>query len=466
VNRIHKPTLWALGVAATTLIIGLWSTGCATGPDTAPNDSDQDRSTEEHASSADQLDSDRLPVGKSPVVGDRRNPLTVTLFVDPLDPEVSSLLRRLETARREFTSGSFRVVFHMTPEQFRPGAGYVAYALMAAHRHGEFLSLFHRIVDRQPQLSRCKSSTEIRTIVDPLLRRLGVSPPEGDWADDILHAIDEDAKLAERLEIDRTPSIFLNGKRIDTDVRGEEFAGVLEEVDDELYRLRVTQGLSRTEVYRASVNERYSPPHHASSERHVRYVEVRDGDPVVGEQAHPTVTMVAFVSYNSPLTTGFWGMASSLLERFDDTLRLVVKPVPKRVGQPVAARTALAAERIGAFEPVHEALLQTNRPLGSVDEAEALVESTGTDVGAWHDAYASEQLGHHLRIIAGDIDEYDRLPAMYVNGIEFERVPSYNAMVKFIDAQSRLDIHPRVRRDDISLYRAAVRTNAETHNDQ
>jgi hypothetical protein len=110
--------------------------------------------------------------------------------------------------------------------------------------------------------------------------------------------------------------------------------------------------------------------------------------------------------------------------------------------------------------------LATDRPLQSVDEAKRLVKSTGADLAAWHDAYGSEEVSHHLRIIARGVDEYDRLPAMYVNGIEFERVPSYNAMVKFVDAQSRLDIHPRVRRDDISLYRAAVRTNAETHNNQ
>lgn len=432
--------------------------GCASGSE-AQDDEPDEPDTEQVADFHD--DSEILPVGKSPVMGDRRSPLTVTLFVDPLDPETSSLVRRVWQGRREY-DGDSRVVFNVVPAGHRPGSVYAARALTAAHRQGQFADVFREVLRKHDRLVGATAG-DVREAVDGILAEAGVSLPDNEWSAEVKRTVRRDGEIAEKVGVEESPAMFVNGSREGETAEGEDVAQMLENAQTALYRKRIVRQLRRREVYQASVAARFDEPRKRDPYRSVSYVPVRDGDPVLGQRHGAAVTVVALIRYGDPQTRSFDAMMRGLLSAEDvASVRYVIKPLPRQTGEPTAARLALAAEVVGEFEKVHRALLERGRQVRSEGEAASLISSLDVeDDEALMEAYESEEVSHRLRLLGRRGAEVHSWPAVYVNGLQMGGVPTYVEMRELFAKQASMTVPSRFRGDGVSRYRAAVRRNAE-----
>lgn len=432
--------------------------GCASAETQADEREDPgaDQETDVHA------ESDILPVGKSPVMGDRASPLTVTLFVDPLDPETLSLVRRVWQGRQAY-DGASRVVFNFVPADHRPGSTYAARALVAAHRQGQFSNVFRDVLRAQDRVDGAAVARDVRGVVDESLADAGVTIPDEAWSAAVKRAVRRDGEVAEKVGVEAPPVMFLNGSRKGKTAEGEDVAQMLENTETDLYRKRIVRQLRRREVYRASVKANFEEPRSDQPYQTVSYVPVRDGDPVLGQRHGAAVTVVALIRYGDPQTRSFDAMMQGLLSSEDlGSVRYVIKPLPDHEGEPAAARLALAAEAVGEFEEVHRALLDRGRKVTSAKEAASLISSIDVDdEEALMAAYESEEISHRLRLLGRRGANVHSWPALYVNGLQMDGVPTYLEMRELFEEQASMTVPSRFRGDDVSRYRTAVRRNEE-----
>lgn len=449
-GRSRLATVVAVGVA-------LLVAGCASTPEKSVDEEPPRRDEPE----SHHAESEIMPVGASPATGTPESPLTMTVFADPLDPAATGLFREIRRARRELERSEARVVYHFVPADHRVGAPLVARALIYADRRGAFLPAYRRILARQADLLEASSAGAVRRIVAAEFEELGLELPEESWPDRVRTAVEEDRSLAESLEIEETPQLFLNGTRVQSSIEPGQLVGWLRETAGELREMEVRGGLAPEEVYRASVEARYREPSGSAESRAVQYIPVREGDPVRGAMDAPPVTAVLFIRYTNPMAESAEAMLSALVEEFPETLRYVVKPLPRREGEPVAARLALAAHRVGAFEPVHRALLERRVPPATEAEARKVVEDLEVDAEAVLEAYRNRDLGHDLRILTHEgARAAGMLPHLYVNGLSFDRIPPYTTLRSAIREQSHIELKAAGEGEgDVDPYRAAVEHN-------
>jgi len=123
---------------------------------------------------------------------------------------------------------------------------------------------------------------------------------------------------------------------------------------------------------------------------------------------------------------------------------------------------ALAAEVVGEFKKVHRALLDRGRQVTTADEAASFVSSLDVDdEEALMEAYRSEEISHRLRLLGRRSAQIHSWPALYVNGLEMDGVPTYLEMRELFEKQATMTVPSQIRGDGVSRYRAAVRRNAE-----
>lgn len=441
--------------------LGIWVALLAAGCASAPEASDDEAAPQPDETEHFHAESEIMPVGASPVTGTPESPLTMTVFVDPLDPAATGLFREIRRARSELDRSEARVVYHFVPAGHRVGAPLVARALIYAERREAFLPAYRRILGRQADLLEASSVGAVRRIVAAEFAELGLELPEESWPEEVRGVVEEDRRLAESLKIVEMPKLFLNGTRVQSSIEPGQLVGWLRETAGELRAMEVRGGLAPQEVYRASVEARYREPNRSTESRAVRYIPVREGDPVFGATDAPPVTAVLFIRYTNPLAESADAMLSALVEAFPETLRYVVKPLPRREGEPVAARLALAAHRAGAFEAVHRALIERRKAPATEEEAREVVEGLEVDAEAVMEAYRSRDLGHDLRILTHQAARATGvLPQLYVNGLRFERIPPYTTLRSVIREQSQIELEAAAEGESgADPYRGAVERN-------
>ncbi|MCA9523452.1 MAG: thioredoxin domain-containing protein [Myxococcales bacterium] len=148
----------------------------------------------------------KLPIGGSPVWGDKNAKVTVVVFSDFQCPFCSRMAFELERASRRFTKG-LRIVFKHFPLSFHKMAMPAALASLAAQRQGKFWEFHNRLFRYQRELSP-KTFDRIAEEIGLNLARF-----KKDLADKSLSTqVKQDLDLGNRVKVEGTPTIFINGR--------------------------------------------------------------------------------------------------------------------------------------------------------------------------------------------------------------------------------------------------------------
>ena len=148
-----------------------------------------------------------IPVGESPILGDAKAPVTVVLFTDLQCPYCAQMVPVLK-AMQEQSPKTLKISFrHFPLVSIHDKAKDAHQALWAANKQGKFWEYFFKIT---PQFRGLTDSALVATATD---LKLNVAKFQADRRSEAARlAVEADMTLGEKLGVEGTPSLFLNGK--------------------------------------------------------------------------------------------------------------------------------------------------------------------------------------------------------------------------------------------------------------
>ena len=144
-----------------------------------------------------------------PIRGNAKAPVTIVLFSDFQCPFCARVEPTLEEAQRTY-GDKVRIVWKHQPLPFHPNALPAAKAAEAAREQGKFWQMHDRLFQAQRELSPDAYERIARELgLD--LRRFQESVKGGKAQT----RIDEDQRLAARIGAQATPTMFVNGEKVE-----------------------------------------------------------------------------------------------------------------------------------------------------------------------------------------------------------------------------------------------------------
>lgn len=407
-----------------------------------------------------EADSDRLPVGTSPFTGPDNAPVTVVVFSDLQCPFCEQEHQALKKISAQY-GDKLRVVWKNRPlddwkntpvnQQMHPNAGPAAVALVAAGLQGNNLfwateealfANFKTYASRGAPLMQAKDFEPIVAQVkgiDIERWRQDLSRPEVDAR------LEEDAALAEYVEANSTPTLFINGRKIEGALPPEVLAQLIDKelnISSDL----VTQGANPNAVYKTRVEKNLTT-------RDTRY-KVDPTGPTRGP-ADAKVTIVAFSEFQCPACESGDRTMSDLAKRFPNDVRVIYRnfPLEFHPDAPLSAEAALAAQEQGKYIEFHEKLFasqyardpqtgqpvinpETRRPLSGLTRPylEQYAQELGLDMVKFKAALDERKFQERVARDqeAGSVIGVSATPTYFVNGKMLRGAPPVGAMDAFI----------------------------------
>ncbi len=406
-----------------------------------------------------QQDSDRIPIGASPVLGESWAPVTVVAFSDFECEFCRDAETTLHTLSRLYGE-RLRIVWKHNPQPNHTHAIPAAEAAAEAFAQGgaeKFWALHDLMFDHQDQLERpgLEHFAEQLHLDLPRFRRA---------MDQHTHraAIDADLALLQRLGGHGSPNFYVNGANIRGAQPLDTFRTAIETA---LTRARTTTPPSR--AYAAGVDAALNTPAPGGDDSNVVYQVPIGSSPVLGP-ANALVTVVVFSDFQCPFCGRVEPTLRAMRTRFGNDIRFVWKnePLPFHPRARPSAQIAMEAfaQRGNAgFWRAHDLLFEHNTALED-PQLEGYARELGLDVARAHTALAN---GTHTAEIDADHALAQRLgvtgtPAFFINGRRVVGAKPEEFFVNFIEetrtrAQAALR-NPGTTREN--LYERLIATGA------
>ncbi len=179
---------------------------------------------------ADQLKN--IELQDSPSKGDPSAPVLLVEFADFQCPACGAARPIIEETLKRH-AGKGRLVFKHFPLSIHPFAEKAARAAVAAQKQGKFWEMYGKLFDSQERLSPA--------VIDELAKGLGLDLAkfqQDAQSEAAADAVSRDRKQGERLDIQSTPTLFINGRMFPATPDFAEELGEWIELEVEL-----TQGL-------------------------------------------------------------------------------------------------------------------------------------------------------------------------------------------------------------------------------
>lgn len=161
-----------------------------------------------------------------PFKGSEKAPVTIAVFDDYQCPYCAKLEPQLKQILERYPQ-QVRLVIKQFPLRMHPQAMPAAKAALAAHRQGKFWDMHEKLFQNQNELNEVK--------IKELAQSLGLDMArfEKDLKDpNIEHQINQDLQNGFQIQVQGTPTVFVNGKL----VRRADVRSILEVVESELKR--------------------------------------------------------------------------------------------------------------------------------------------------------------------------------------------------------------------------------------
>ncbi len=416
------------------------------------------------------VDSEKVPVGKSPTLGRNSAPVTIVGFMDLQCPYCARAWGTMREVQSEY-GDSVRFVWKHHPLAFHRQAKDAAVAAEAARRQGKFFEFSTQVFERQKALKNNHEALFLE-IADAV----GIEKQQflNDLKDPVLAArVEADAALAKELGQRGTPAFFVNGEKV---VGAQPKAKFVSLIDQELLDIRAaleSGELSADRIYadRVALNLESDTPASRPTRKKAgpAMVEIKPRDAMRGPPTAP-VTVVIFSDFQCPFCARANPTLEALAKKYGQDIRFVFKhlPLPFHAEAKEMAYTALAAGEQGKFWEMHDLLFQNQRSFkGDPDgEAEKLAQQLQLDMNKFRKDYASkairDQVDADLKV-ASDLDVRGT-PNFLINGVRLTGAKPQAEFEAVIDEQ--LERAKRLLKSGTKpadIYEAAVKANQREH---
>ncbi len=428
-------------------------------------------------------DSDQIPVGDSPILGNPEAPVTIVEFTSMQCPFCARGAETLDQVLDKY-GDDVRVVFKHFPLGMQDQARPASKIMEAARLQDEeaFWTAKDEIFERIDEF-RGYSDDEMEDMGAEIVADLGLDADQfrEDFNDDSLgDIIDSDMALGRDQGVSGTPAFRINGVEVTGAQPLESFSEIIDEqlelagelkedgiADDELYAAAVRHNLDvddgADEPEEAERPERPEPSVEADLSE-----GIPAGDsPIMGNPDAP-VTVVEFTSMQCPFCARGADTLEQLVDRFDGDVRVVFKHFPLAMQQQAepASRLLEAARRQDddIFWDMKSALFDRLDDYGS--DMEGLGAEIGEDLGLDPDQLIEDFNDPALaEIVEADQALGSQLgvrgtPHFFVNG---EVVNGAQPLPQFAEVVERqLELLEELEADGVDedeLYAAAVQHN-------
>lgn len=341
-----------------------------------------------------------VPVRRSPAQGPSGALVTLVEFSEFQCASCAALDARLQAIVSKY-GDKIRIVWKNKPLTLQPAAEPAAEAaleLRSEKGDAAFWKVHDRFVDRSADLI-----TGTRTNVDAIVKiasEAGANPEKVRKAiAERTHAreIEEDLDLAEDLEVESTPSLFINGRRFPSGVVQPNLERM---IDEEILRAQdlIAKGTAPEALYQSIVGS--SQGAWRPSTRPL--LSIPANDPALGP-VKADVTVHVWGDYQCASCNAVERAIAALRKEYASRLRFVWHDVPlprHRDARPIAeaAREAYAQKGALAFWAMHDKIFAAPQ-VPARTELDQLAKNLGLDMTRW----ASALDGHvHAPEIAAD----------------------------------------------------------------
>jgi len=337
----------------------------------------------------------RVPVGTSPVLGPANALVTVVVFSDfqcPFCSRVEGTLRNLRTRY----GNDIRFVWKNEPLPFHDKARPAAQLAMEAYAQGgaaKFWAAHDLLMENQQHLDRAD--------LDRYATQLGLNMARynaamtGNTHDAEINA---DHALAQQVEANGTPHLFINGRRLVGAQPEDAFARIIDEVKTKAEEMiRTVPGTTRANVYERTIAHGatatvYLPGGAAPApaaqndqpdENRVYTVRPNPRAPFFGG-ANARVVIEHFSDYQCPFCSRVGPQVAQIRERYGDRVKFVWRDYlfpfhNNAMLAAEAAQEAFAQRGNAGFWRFHDALFENQQHIERAD-LEALATTQGLDM--------------------------------------------------------------------------------------
>lgn len=177
---------------------------------------------EERSKPLSVADQAKLTQGSPPAFGPTGAKVTLVEFSDFQCPFCSRAAEVVHAVRDKYAD-RVHFVFRQYPLSFHDHAHVSAEAALAAHAQGKFWALHDKLFDNQDRLDRASLESYAQEIgLDMEAFKLALD--DGRYA----AAVDAELELGETVAVDGTPTLFINGKRVDNPTSVEAVSKAIE----------------------------------------------------------------------------------------------------------------------------------------------------------------------------------------------------------------------------------------------
>ncbi len=407
----------------------------------------------------------KVPItADDPAKGAAEPLVTIVEFSDFQCPACKSLVPNLEEAFAKYED-DVRLVFKQFPLAMHPEAEPAARAAMAAGRQGKFWPMHDLLFANQQALK------------DPDLEKyatqigLDVAKFKADYADPaIALAVTADRNIGNAMQVNSTPSFFINGRIVKGAVPTERITALIDEEIAMANKL-IEAGSKRSEIYArvlkaATMGEAPKPPTPSADPAHKRgeasrvpnyAVPLGEGRPSRGPE-DALVTIVEFNDLRCDDCKKVGSVIEKVLRKYPADVRHVFRHAPHddKESQDLA-RFAEAAHMQDKFWKVRTAL-ETADQLGNLKDMMTAATAAGAD---GQQLLASIQNKASADAVSGDVAAVDKFrgsapaPILFVNGRYLDGVPSFadlDALVAEEKAKAEKFIADTGTKRDANLY--------------
>jgi protein-disulfide isomerase len=298
----------------------------------------------------------KVPVGNSPIKGNKDAPVTAVVFSDfqcPYCKRVEDTLKKVEETYKD----KVRFVWKHEPLPFHPRAEPAAQLAMEARaQKGDkgFWDAHAKLFESQPKLE----DSDLEQIAKDM--GLNVDRVKSAIKDRrYKKEIDADMDLADDLQASGTPHFFINGKRLVGAQPFEKFKSVIDEELKKADELKA-KGVAPSAIYETIIRDGKGAP-----EPEKKNVAAAPSAPFKGG-ANARVVIQQFSDFQCPFCTRVEDTVNEVQKTYGDRVKIQWRnlPLPMHPDAPLAAQAAMEAYKQkgnDAFWKMHKKLFDNQK---------------------------------------------------------------------------------------------------------
>ena len=408
-------------------------------------------------------DSDIIPVGNSPTMGNPNAPVTIVEFSDYQCPFCDKGAKTVKELYQKYPN-DVRIVFKNYPLPFHQQAPDASRAALAAGEQGKYWEMHDKLFGNFKNFKA--NASDMKGYAAGFAQELGldVEKFKRDFdKPEFGQMIEADKQLGAKIGVQGTPHFFINGVRLSGAQPIEKFEEVFKA------ELAEAQKVGGNQVYATQVKKNFKAAEPRQAQKPastVQFIPVNDADAQKNHKGDYLVTVVEFSDYQCPYCKRGDDTLQEIIKNYGDKVRVVFKhlPLPMHKEAEIASRAALAAGQQGKFWEYHALLFNNQKEIrGGEPALMKWAEELGLNMDKFKKDYNDPTIIKQVKddaALAGTVGARGT-PNFFVNGVQVTGAQPFTSFKPQIDKQ--IEIAEKLKKEKglkgDALYKEVVALN-------